>query len=79
MDEYPRHLIFGTLEHARFEREGWECGWFATPSFLERVKRVLCYHDFTLWCTNKGVKDVSPTRIRQCKKCGKREEKYQWD
>lgn len=78
MEDYPRHLIFGTLEHARFEQEGWVCGWFATPSLLERVKRAVCRHDYTLWCTNQGVRDVFPTQIRHCKKCGKQEENHSW-
>ena len=78
MDSYPRHLIFGTLEHARFEQDGWQWGWFSTPSFLERVRCRVCRHDFTLWCTNKGVTDVIPMKIRICKKCGKQEEKHSW-
>lgn len=79
MEDYPRHLIFGTMEHTRFEQDGWKYGWFVTPSLLKIVKQKLCYHNYTLWCTNQGVKDVFPTQIRCCKKCGKRQQVYSWD
>lgn len=74
MEEYPRYLIFGTLENQQFEQDGWECGWFSTPTFFQQIKRKLCKHDFTLWCTNQGIRDVTPMKIRDCKKCGEREE-----
>lgn len=78
MSEYPRYLIFGTLENEQFESDAWKWGWFSQPTIFELTKQKLCKHNFTLWCTNKGIKDVHEMQIRFCKKCSKQESIHKW-
>lgn len=76
MEEYPRHLIRGTLEHQRFLDDCYYNGWVVPQSLLSRIKEALCKHEFSLWCTTSGIEDCREIHYRQCKKCGYEEEKY---
>lgn len=69
MVDYPRHQILGTIEHEQFLDEAYYCGWISSPSMWEILKQKVCQHDYTIWCTNKGVPDCRKLRYRFCNKC----------
>lgn len=72
-EEYPRYLILGTIEHERYMQDAYYCGWVTPTPILTTLKQKMCRHEFTLWCTNVGVKDARLTSYRKCMKCGKEE------
>lgn len=76
MEEYPRYLILGTIEHEQYLTHSYYCGWVAHKSIIKTVKQMLCRHKFSLWCTNCGVQDALLINQRLCIKCGKEELHY---
>ncbi len=72
-ENYPRHLILGTVEHEQYLTDAYYSGWIAPPSIIQTVKQKLCRHKFSLWCTNYGVQDAVLVNQRICAKCGKEE------
>ena len=70
MNEDSRHMVKGTLEYERYLDNAYYCGWIVSPSIWTLLKRHICRHDFTLWCTNQGVSDCMQIRYRFCNKCG---------
>lgn len=63
--------IIGTLEHEEFLDYASYSGWLSVPSFADQLRQQWCNHQFTLWCTNKGIDDVFPCKWHYCKKCNK--------